>query len=268
MSILHSTKIYAEEAITEFDENMAINFFGNYKMGVFAQNDSKEYATDLPWNGGVGIRYKDISAQISVPVSFNDWAFDFEISSYFDKIYFEGFLKHYKKLYDEDFNEQSDLDIVSSGIRATWVNNHTNHSLSSVLRMDKKQNASSGSLLYGFGVFYSSIHSKMERIERYIERQHLMYFGPSIGYSYIWVFSNGIFINLSLNLLPNLGINTNKDRLLFAPQWEPRIIFGHHNHTWSINLIMMNNCTVLLWNKNDYDMLQLISVTIMFSKRL
>ena len=165
--VLHFNKVFAEEAITEFDEKMAIGFFGNYRAGSFDQNESREQQTDLPWNCGAEFRYKNISAQLSVPLSFKDRALDFEIYLYFDKIYFEAFLKNYEKMYDANTNEQSGFEILSSGITATWVDNHEAHSLSSVLKMDKKQNKSSGSLLYGIGAFYTSIYSKTENFERY-----------------------------------------------------------------------------------------------------
>jgi hypothetical protein len=264
-------KAYPDDNITFFDENFTISFFSKYNMGIFEDFDSSQYRTDRPFDIGFGIRYKKFSAQVSVSISteelFSTNVFDFEINSYFDNIYFETYFKSYPHLYVEGTNIQSEMSIYSLGIMATFVHNHRNHFLSSVIEMDKKQNNSSGSLLYGFGIFHSSINSTNEAIKKFNEEQHLLYFGPSIGYSYTWVFGNGIFLNTSLVLFANPGININNSKLLFIPKFEPKIVFGHHSNTWSINLKMMDYSAFIIWDKGDFDILTFVSVTIMFSKR-
>ena len=269
--ILFSIKLYADDYFTSFEEDFAINIFTKYNMGIFTDINHPEYRTDKPFEIGIGIRYKTISAKLSVPILFNDifniWAFDFEMDAYFDNIFYEAYFKHYPYFFIEDTDKQSDLSIHSSGIMATFVHNNKNHLLSSVMSLDSKQNISSGSLLYGFGVFHSSIFSTEELQERYNERQHLLYFGPSIGYSYTWVFRYGVFLNSSLVFFANPGINISTGNWLFIPQFEPKIVVGHHNNTWSANLIMKNNAKFIIWNKDDIDILTLVSITVTFSKR-
>ena len=248
---------YAENATTLFDEDWAVNFLINYKSCIFENSlNSFEYvATKQPWDIGLGIRYKDISAQLSIPVFFGEpfenWSYDFEIDSYFDVVYYEAYFKHYPNVIYQDNNDQNKLDIYSSGIMATFIHNSENHSLSSVVKLDKKQRVSSGSLLYGFGLFHSSLYSTTKEINRYGDRQHFLYFGPSLGYSYTWVFENGMFFNLNCVFSVNPAINTNTGRWLCIPRVEPKIIIGHHNAAWSINLSMMNNSAFMIWNEKD-----------------
>ena len=270
--ILFPTKIYAEDDFAFFDENWAINLFLKYNMAIFSDLNHSEYRTNKPFDIGIGFRYKNISTRIFMPLILDDfgdiWAFDFEIDSYFDNIFYEAYFKHYPYFYIGDSDIQSELSIHSSGIMATFVHNHKNHSLTSVTTLDRKQNISSGSLLYGFGVFHSSLYSIDENILKYDARQHLLYFGPSIGYSYTWVFRYGVFLNSSLVFFANPGINISTGNWLFIPQFEPKIVVGHYNNTWSANLIMKNNAKFIIWNKDDIDILTLVSITLMFSKRL
>ena len=270
-NVLFSANVCADDNFSFFDEKWAIGLFTKYNMAIFSELNHSEYRTDKPFDIGIGFRYKTISVKLSVPIIinelFNNWAFDFETDSYFDNIFYEAYFKHYPYFYVGDSNIQSELSIHSSGLMTTFIHNHESHSLTSVTTLDRKQNISSGSLLYGFGIFHSSLYSIDGNINKFDSRQHLLYFGPSIGYSYTHVFSNGIFINSSLLLFASPGINITTGKWLFIPQLEPKIIFGHHNNIGSMNLVMKNNADFIVWNKNDLDIFTLVSVTLMFSKR-
>lgn len=250
---------------------MAANFFLNFRMLTFKEFDSPEYISDKPWDIGLGLRYKNIFASFSLPAPFikqpKRLGYDIEISSYFERAYFEAYSKRYPNLIEQDSNEYSDVDVDSSGIIVIFLQNSENHSLGSAIKLNKKQNQSSGSLLYGFGIFHSSLYSTNGTIEKFSDKQNLLYFGPGLGYSYLWTFKNCAFLNISLLSFMNPGININTDRWLFIPQLQPRIVIGHHNDTWSANLTMMNNAKFIIWNKDEIDSLTLISISIMFSKR-
>ena len=268
---LFSTILYAENTVSDFEEDWALSFFVNCKMGIFNGLESIEYSTDAMWYIGFGLRYKTISAQLSMSRStfdeFNFWSFDIELDSYFNKVYYEAYFKRYQDLIAQEISQNDRLDIHSSGIMAKFLQNNENHSLSSVNKLDKIQNISSGSIIYGFGVFHTSFFSSTGSISKYENRQHLLYFGPCIGYSYTWVFGNGFFLNPSLFLFLNPGINISTDNWLFIPQLEPKIVVGYHHDTWSANIIMKNNAQFMIWNRNDIDILTLVSISVVFSKR-
>jgi hypothetical protein len=260
---------FSEEAVTEFNEKFAFNFFGNYNIGIFNQHQTLSYRTDEPWDIGLGIRYKNISAQISVPISFNSNSFDFELNSYLEKIFFESFLKRYQNFHDEQETGYNDagLDIMSTGITAGWIHNNQNHSLSSVYNLNRKQNISNGSFLYGFGMFYTSIYSENYDIKHYDTRKYLIHFGPMAGYSYTWILPHNMFMNIGINIGTNLGINITENGILFIPQIKPKISFGHHNNTWSVNTVMSTNSTIILWDRNDFDIFAPSTMAVTFSKR-
>jgi len=270
--ILISSAVYGQGNITAFDENWAMNLFINYNSCSFENSlDSMKYSGEKPWQLGLGIRYKNISAEILAPILLSgqrkNWCFDSKMDFYYDKIYYEANFTHFPNLILQTGNEQNKLDIYSSAIMATFIQNNENHSLSSIIKLDKKQEASSGSLLYGFGVFYSSLYSTAKTIDMYSNRQHYIYFGPSIGYSYTFVFRNNMFLNLNCVAFANPAINMNTGKLLFIPCVEPKIILGSHSAKWSINLNMMNNSAFIIRNEKSIDPLVLVNVMIIFSKR-
>jgi hypothetical protein len=218
----------------------------------------------------LGLRYKKVAGKLSFPLSSDKgFALDFELNSYFDKVYFNAYIKYSDAFYVQETDENSGLDVFTAGHMATYVKNHKNHSLSSVINLDKKQNVSSGSLLYGLGAFYTSMYSQAETMSNYAEKQNLLYFGPSIGYSYIWVFESNLFLNVSVLGLTNVGKNLSSDEWLTIPQVEPKIVFGQHKNRWAFNITLMNNSTFLFWNSTDfsYDVLTLLTLSTMFSIR-
>jgi hypothetical protein len=260
------------EAISLFDEKWTISPFMNYNMGILQQNNADLYRTDKPWNIGLGIRYKKISGKLSFPVSSSSsvgFSLDFDINSYFDRIFYKAYIKYYTEFYVQDSAENSGLDAFTSGLMATYVKNHKNHSLSSVINLDRKQNVSSGSMLYGLGAFFTSMYSQTQTMSNYAEKQNILYFGPSIGYSYIWVFENNLFLNVSLLGFSNVGKNFSSDEWLTVPQVEPRVVFGHHSNKWAFNITVMNNSTILFWNDDgfSYDVLTLLTLSTMLSIR-
>jgi hypothetical protein len=270
--ILNSGLSFAENTIVPFNENMALNFSGKYNMGIF-QQQSTSYRTDKPWDIGLGIRYKNIAAQLFIPTSLNDNSFDLAVNFYLEKMYYETYIKRYRNFYikmdDESINHENvGLDIMSCGIMTGWIYNYKNHSLRSVFTLSEKQTNSGGSFLYGLGTFYISVYAENETMMRYNERQHIVYFGPTAGYSYTWVFPHSMFLNLGLNIGANMGINVKDTKILFIPQISPKITFGHHNASWSINTVIGCNSSVLLWNIDNLDVLIPATMSITFSKRL
>jgi hypothetical protein len=268
-----------ESVIVPFAEKIALGFSGKYNMGIFSQHSvgykhrPDTYRTDAPWNIGLAIRYKNIAAQLFIPTSLDDNSFNTTLNLYFKKMYYEAHIKYYKSFYlgNEKRNiehKNVGLDILSSGMKAGWVYSYKNHSLRSVFTMSERQTASSGSFLCGLGVFYTSIHSQNEFMPRYAERQHIIYFGPSTGYSYTWIFSHNMFLNIGFTTEANLGININDTKILFIPQINPKITFGHHDGSWSVNMIMGCNTSFLLWGGNSFDVLTPATMSVTFSKRL
>lgn len=259
--------VQPEGSIQYFEEKLTISATINFHNGLF-YHEKTSLSTNRILNVGLGFRYKNISALVSFPIPFKISLLDIDINQYFDKIYFNAYFKYYKEFYSNNTSEKSGLDILSSAITATYVVNHKNHSLSSVIDLDKKQTVSNGSLLYSFGTFFSSIYSTDEAMNDYNKkRQNLLYFGPGIGCSYTRVFGNDMFFNASLVIYTNMGINVNTKKISFIPQFVPQIIVGQHRKTWSFNIKLANNSEFIIKGQNVFDIITLSSISTIVSKR-
>ncbi|GHV51593.1 hypothetical protein AGMMS49579_07250 [Spirochaetia bacterium] len=268
--LLNTGLSFAEEPIVPFDQKFALSVSAKYNVEMFLHQgaDYASYSTDRPLDIGFGFRYKGLAASAYIPVNFKFTSFDVALNLYFQRMYFETAFKRYENFYPgEVTDENAGLDIMSSGILAGWIHNYKNHSLRSVFTLSEGQTVSSGSFLYGFGAFYTSVLSKNDTLPRYKERQHIVYFGPTGGYSYTWILPFDIFLNAGINVGANLGIDINEPRVLFIPQINPRIAFGYHHISWSINMVMGCNASLLLWSKDDIEILVPATVSITFSKR-
>jgi hypothetical protein len=253
---------------------MALSLSGKYNIGVF-QYDGDSYRTDKPWDIGVGLRYKSLAATVFLPLSANNDAFDVAFNFYLKKMYFETFIKRYTNFYpgeqdhaDRAIRENVGLDVMNTGLFVGWVADETRHSLRSLFSLSEEQRSSSGSFLYGFGVCFTSLYSENPAMPRYAERHSIVYFGPTGGYSYTWVFPHRLFLNLGATVGANAGIKASDGGFLFIPQVNPKITFGHHDDSWSVNAVMGCNTSMLFWGDGDFDTLAPATMSVTFSRRL
>jgi hypothetical protein len=272
--LLHPAALSANEgdAIIPFGNAWSVNISAKYGAASFAPEQSGNYTADLPWSLGLGIRYKHIAASLFLP-SFYTFdrhffeSFDLQLASYYNMFYYEAFCKRYQGFSDGETEPKSvDLRVLSSGVSAGWVQNSKYHSLSAVYDLDSKQQSSNGSVIFGFGVFFTSIRGG-DTNKRYRDARRLVYFGPNIGYSYTFLFPGNIFLNMNLIIGLDAAINMNSNEWLFIPQATPKITFGHHGNAWSINAAIGCNYTAILWDAKAVDFLMPATMTLTYSKR-
>jgi hypothetical protein len=76
-----------------------------------------------------------------------------------------------------------------------------------------------------------------------------------------------MFLNINLVAALNAGINIDETRWLMVPQLMPKISFGHHNRSWSINVVAGSNNTNIVWDSSNLDNLLAGTMELAFSKR-
>jgi hypothetical protein len=262
---ISANKLYAEDEIVPFNENFALNLYGNFNLVEFNRRTDGKYEARSPWSIGLGFRYKNISARVFIPLFYDNNPFDAQANFYFDNVYYETFLKRYANFrrVDED-GGASALNIVSGGVLAGWVQNNKRHSLGAIYNLDKKQTVSGGSFLYGFGVFYTSIQTDDESAQA--EKRRLVYFGPTAGYSYT-LLPGQMFLNLNFAVGLNAGIDTETGIALFVPQIMPKLTAGRHNKLWSVNFIGGCAFTSFFQDGCAFDNLLTATITLALSRR-
>ncbi|QQO08740.1 DUF4421 family protein [Breznakiella homolactica] len=261
--------------IIPYEEDFTLTVSGKYNIVSVGDRMAASYEADKPWALGLGLRYKSLSASFSIPLykisgrePFS--TFDFRMNSYPGKFYYSLFCMRYQDFYrDADTSDvrDTDMQLFSAGITGGWVMNHKNHSLGAVYNLSGRQEKSSGSPLLGFGVFYTSLHSRDGALEQYRDKDRLVSFGPSAGYSYTFVFPRNFFLNLMAAAEVNAGISVDRKTWHFMPQIMPRISFGYNHTSWSLNFVGDCRFLLILRNPERPDGLLTSSMTINFSYR-
>ena len=262
-----------ESNILKFDNTFTLKLLTKLNSLVFEDGlNNHEFETNRPLDIGIGFGYKDFSFDfyMRTPFLYNqDYSKSqsFDVGSiyfYEDSCYFDGYIKYYNGFIDNT-GKEINLKIYNIGVSGEYIFNK-DHSIRSVYNLDRKQLESNGSFLIGGGIFIISINSDNDYINDYYDRKIIYYFGPNIGYSYTFIIVDNFFINL----LFTFGINCiiNKEEVSFGLQTFPKLSFGYHGKTWSMNIYA--NAYLL----NDYikedegNVITEETIGIVFSKRI
>jgi hypothetical protein len=255
-----------ETFILKFDELFALNGSAKFNFLNYSHGDDA-FRSNRPLDLGIGFRYRDFSFSFSVNIPFIydkkypiSESLDFGITYFYENsFYFDSYVKYYNGFYSEletINNKEIDTRIFFSGISGEYIFNK-DHSLRSVYNLDRRQTKSNGSFIIGGGIFFTSVN--------YPEGGKTIQFGPNFGYSYNWIIKNDFFVN-GIMILGLNGAVTDKN-LNYNFQVLPKLAFGYHSKTWSINICCIN--FALLYPEsydNEYNVLS-SSVSLNVSKR-
>ncbi|ULQ60463.1 DUF4421 domain-containing protein [Brucepastera parasyntrophica] len=270
----------AEEGyIQSFDSKLAFTFFLNYNFTNFNEGETdREFTTNRPMDFGIGISYKRLAFSLSYNVPFfYDGDFKKSESLVLQLQYFhERFLldlsyKNFEGFHQPDpieFGGEADLKLTNIGVFSQYIWNNERHSLRAAYTMNEKQLRSSGSLLLGAGVFYTSVVSDDSLIEQYNRKRYFIQFGPNAGYSWTWVIIPGMFLNLSLSAGLHMGVDIEESRLFFAPGGFPAFSFGYSAERWSYGVTASLSLLTLNAGRENFDLIFSGKCVMMFVLRL
>jgi hypothetical protein len=245
-----------ESSILKFEDPFSLKLSTKYNFLGFSQNlEDDKIKSNRPLDLGIGLGYKDFSfvCYINIPFLYDsDYlkskSVDFSITNFFgESIYFDGHIKYYEGFHNESknkINDEMDSKMFLAGVSGEYIFNE-NHSLRSVYNLDRRQSVSNGSFLVGGALYFSSIYINKEFLN-YSDKQRSFYFGPNFGYSYNWIIKDNFFVNVLLVLGIN-GVIT--DGIFnFNFQSLPKLSFGYHGKTWSMNLCIDYNALIYIKN--------------------
>jgi hypothetical protein len=268
----------ASGEIVSFKDKLIVSSSLTYRMVGLREEqpgESEQLWANQPLIIGLRARYKVLSLGFEAALPFfrineRPWSqyYNLSLNHLGSAFMMDGSFMYYRGFYVEDpVVSTRDMDIRSTGLWTGWMVNRRNHSLRAAYQLEQKQTASSGSVIFGYGSYYSTMASHDNRVAHYADRQHFLYGGPSFGYSFTWVPFSNWFANAYLNLGINLGFHPNRLRLLFIPQAVPKLALGYHHDNWSLAVNGSGNLLVFLWGMNDFDFLMDSKATLLFSKR-
>ena len=239
------------ERFVSFDNNWTVDLSLNFNFLQFDEQDLFSCRGNRPLDIGIGLRYKKIGLafHIALPI-FTEFyhasseSFDFNFDYIEEKFAVNTFFSSYHSFYIKNqqtkdsvvpaANTNIDLGILSTGASFRWILNSDIHSLRGVYKLDRQQTVSSGSPTLGVGIYYHSIYSADKNLPGYETKQHFIYTGPLVGYSYTWIFKNNAFFNIDVVGGINPGLNASEKKFVFIPALFPNATFGYHFKTWSI----------------------------------
>jgi len=260
---------FTQDNIVKFDNRLAVSFSNKYNFIEYFQGMDKGFYSYDIINVGLGISYKNalFNFGITLPmVTFinpSTTALDTGFKYSMDKYYFEGNLEYYNNFFYG--GKSVNMEILSVGLFGQYVFNNQNHSLGSVYGLNSHQLKSTGSLLMGADAFFSYMNTNDKAHS--IDENNFIMFGPSIGYSYIFVLETGWFCNAMAVLAPNIGISYENVDFCFAPQIRPKLAFGHHGKLWSANIIFESNFSFYIRAEKPVSALETASAGFTISRR-
>ena len=240
--------LYSQEKIISFDNNWTIDLSLNYHYLLFDQEDLFGCRGNKPLDVGIGIRYKKIALGYDFELPFfseyyapSSQSFDLNFDYIAENYIATAFLIRYNSFFvkENQFTDlfrdsEVNLDILQVGLTFRWALNSETYTLRGVYKLDRKQTISGGSPILGFGVYYHSIYSADDKLPGYDTKQHFIYSGLLVGYSYTWILGSGAFFNNEIVGGINPGFNTDGMKYIFIPSLFPKLTFGFHFNSWSI----------------------------------
>ena len=234
-----------------FDNNWTIDLSLNFNFLQFDQENLFSCRGNKPLDIGIGLRYKKIALEFNVTLPFftefyhaSSESFDLNFNYIENKYIINTFFSRYNSFFIKNYqimdtavpvtDTDVDLGILSTGASFRWILNSEIHSLRGVYKLDRQQTVSSGSLTLGVGIYYHSLYSADKNLPGYETKQHFIYTGPLVGYSYTWIFKNNAFFNIDVAGGINPGLNASEKKFVFIPALFPNATFGYHFKTWSI----------------------------------
>lgn len=241
--------------IKEFDHKLALSAYisKSYVMlnQEFESGGEREFIPNNPPSIGLGIAIKNTIINVSGGYGFSFMrdkkkgktkSLDLQIHSYGKKLAYDIFIQRYKGFYseyDDNIKLFPDLKIQQYGATVQYVFNNKRFSYGAAFTQNKLQLKSAGSLLAGVNVYYTAINSDSAFIFRDRHSFYSFQIGINGGYSYTWAINKNWFINGSLTVGANVGIEKKRGNLYLNA--FPRIAIGYNSKDWSIGLSYINN---------------------------
>ncbi len=233
--------------ITSFPEKFFLQLITRYNYASFSgeSTDDVELQTNLPIELGVGGGYGIFSWSSLLSFSFGSdedrprtKGTNLQLGFYGNRFFGEAILIADDGFYSKEQNGDQilsyNLFVMELALKLNYLWN-PEHSLRAFYSMDRRQWVNNGSFICGLGAYYHGIESKDSVMAYYSERQSFLHAGPSVGYSYNWVWDSGMFLNLMATGSTTVGKNVTRDKWMVFFQFFPQAVLGYHSDTWSVN---------------------------------
>lgn len=245
--------------IKRYKNQLIISAFSGVRLaGLAYENEEQKLSqTYLPSTSaelGVGVAWNWFAASTKI-YSFKPdnehgktTSFDFQSHWFLPKVQVSLSLQNYKGFYTEDEQNNDaiilrpDLNIKLYRLSAQYILNNKRFSYRSVFEYDERQCRSAGSLIFGLGLYYTTIKADSTLILNDIDKNKVdtedFQIGPNVGYTYNYIFGKQKqwFLNGSMTIGLGVSIKNNDNQVKFFPTYYPRLAFGFNGKRWTMGL--------------------------------
>jgi hypothetical protein len=249
--------------------------FADFTFSSYDKKANLTYRSNAATNLGAGVTYKNVSANFSAGFGFlnngieergETSALDFQFHFFLQKwasdllfLRYKGFYavpENYSSELPTNYYYRPDIGLNLIGFTAYRVQNFRKFSYRSGFYQNEWLRRSSGTLLYGGGIFHESINSDDSSLipqkvaDRFPQadfyRFHFISFGPGIGYAQTIVIKKHFYILGSAIINGNINFSTyNNGSVNNETSFEPGIIFktaaGYGGAVWNASLSWAGN---------------------------
>lgn len=243
--------------IARSESRMAFKLFANNDfLSVIREYRDKEYTykCNRPICLGIGASYRNSGMNFSYGIDAlspkgrgRTESFDKQYSYYGKDFLIDVIAQSYEGFYldsrreDGSFPVFEDMCVMRAGVSGMYVLNSERFSLRAAFGNREKQLRPAGSLLVGGGASYIMIRNMVrpDGSPQTARPMHGVMFGPSVGYSYCWVFLKDLYVNLGATL----GIDFSAGDIDWGifPSAMPRIGIGYDNSQWAVFMNYKNH---------------------------
>ena len=259
-------------SISTFRERFSLRFLCNYNFVSIWNSELKdEYLiSNRPVDLGLGFGYDSLFTLFGSSWDFS-WDFKFalpfttsngksstqsfetELNFFPRNWWLEGKFRSYSGFTTdaEDDAEFVDLWILDMYLSALWMATaHAKFSPRSAYFLDRRQAESAGSMILGGRIQRNIAEDKDSVLAYYDNRRDLKTLWLDMGYTYSWIYDNGMFLNVWGVVGIAYGRERADDGYAVLPESDLRMAIGYLGEKWSWNTVLKAGYSAISYSEH------------------
>jgi hypothetical protein len=271
-----ATPIEADEsetpAVSRFRERFSLRILCDYNFMMIknSQFDDEPLISNRPVDVGLGFGYDSLFTLFGVSWDFS-WDFKYSLPfttnnehpkskafstglDLFPENWWLAASLNYYNGFTQDLNDDKkdisiDLTILDIYISALYMlTSNGDFSPRSAYFLDRRQRKSAGSMIAGGRLQMNSVEDNDSVMNYDDDKRQLNSIWVDIGYTYSWIFDNGLFCNLWGVTGIAYGRESAKDDNVLLPEFDGKFAFGYIGEKWAWNIVLLMDYAPILYS--------------------
>lgn len=250
MVFLACKGVFASENITEFERKYPLRFLIDYNFVSLTNSEFHEGAliSNRPVDVGLGFGYKDwyLDLNFSLPFTSGDKqsksiAYEYSLNFFPKDWWIIAHLRQYSGFSSGSDSNRIFVDLweLDTDLSALWMlTSNGNFSPRAAFFLDRKQKISAGSFIVGGKMQFNLTVDKDSILTYYNDYRKVALLWANGGYTYTWVYNNGMFINAWAVAGLAMGSEIRSKDFLILPEISAKFTFGYITDKWSWNNVL------------------------------